>query len=215
MNVQSLLVSGVSRSAVLLSSLGFAIAGVISMQAPPSVSEWANMPVATPEFELPSRCGSSPAVEGTVREFVDGEGNVFSPAVPIDDIVPLVSYRLLDRDIEGTFRASLVNESATVRLEDFEFSEGMFPGVQEGCRSRAFAIDFASETEPNIGVVVDLVEDSARPMRWRLVQAVDIVGAATETWSSEQFWVVPASAEGTFRTRAVRIPDPFYDRLER
>jgi len=186
------------------------------MQSPPSVSEWKDMPVAQPMSAIPEFCGAHPAVPGRVIEFFSPSGDVFSPAIRIGGDIPVVSYRMLDRDIEGVFHGTIVSitEEANVPLLDFEFSEGMFEGVQAGCRVRALAISVVAEAEPAMQRLIDVTNDAGRPTKWQLVQSVDIKDAASETWASEEFWVIPESMSGTYGYRRVRISDPYYERGE-
>jgi len=114
--VRQLVLARATRALLLVLSLGSAAAGVGSMQAPPSVSEWVDMPVAEPMSRLPSECGFRPAVPGRLIEFISARGDVYSPAVRIGGEIPLVSYRMLDRDIEGVIDTTLVSFTEQVNI---------------------------------------------------------------------------------------------------
>ncbi|MFW2382694.1 MAG: hypothetical protein ACN4GZ_13115 [Acidimicrobiales bacterium] len=210
--LQSLLISRLSRVAVLIASLVCAAAGVGSMQSAPSVSEWIDMPVAEPLSRVPEECGEHAAIAGRVIEFYSRRGEVFSPAVRIGGAIPVVSYRMLDRDIEGEFHTSIISlsEGVKIKLLDFEFSSGMFPQVREGCRVLAFPIRIDREAEPAMQRLINIANQAGRPTKWQVVQSIDITGAASESWASEEFWVIPESVDGKYLYRQTRIADPFF-----
>ncbi len=214
MGIGSLFVSQSVRLTLIFLSIGFSFAGVASLRSLPSVSEWAPMEVARPVEDLPAQCGATPSVIGELTEFTDAEGNLYSPAVRMGETLHLTSFRLLDRDIEGVFKASLVatDPATTVQLTEFIFSEGMFPGVTAGCRAQNFPLGLNIDNDPKLTPVEVTVRAAARPTRWRLVQQVDIVGATSETLSSERFWIIPRTMDGKFTQRPVVITDPFFGR---